>query len=51
MKIIQLSFSDINGGAFRATYRIHNSLLKPFVLLNNLLIELMAQLMLRLPQQ
>ena len=28
MKIIHLSFSDINGGAFSATYRIHHSLLK-----------------------
>ena len=28
MRIIHLSYSDINGGAFRATYRIHQSLLK-----------------------
>ena len=51
MKIIHLSLSDINGGAFSATYRIHHSLLKLFILLNNLLIELRTQLMLRLPQQ
>ena len=28
MRIIHLSYNDINGGAFRATYRIHHSLLK-----------------------
>ena len=28
MRIIHLSYSDIIGGAFRATYRIHHSLLK-----------------------
>jgi hypothetical protein len=28
MKVIHLSLSDINGGAFSATYRIHHSLLK-----------------------
>ena len=28
MRIIHLSYNDINGGAFRATYRIHQSLLK-----------------------
>jgi glycosyltransferase involved in cell wall biosynthesis len=28
VRIIHLSYNDINGGAFRATYRIHHSLLK-----------------------
>jgi glycosyltransferase involved in cell wall biosynthesis len=28
VRIIHLSYNDINGGAFRATYRIHQSLLK-----------------------
>jgi glycosyltransferase involved in cell wall biosynthesis len=28
VRIIHLSYADINGGAFRATYRIHQSLLK-----------------------
>ena len=28
MRIIHLSYADINGGAFRATYRLHQSLLK-----------------------
>ena len=28
MRIIHLSYNDINGGAYRATYRIHQSLLK-----------------------
>ena len=28
IKVINISFSDISGGAARATYRIHNSLLK-----------------------
>ena len=28
MKIIHLNYSDINGGAARATHRIHHSLLK-----------------------
>ena len=28
MKIIHINHSDINGGAARAAYRIHNSLLK-----------------------
>jgi glycosyltransferase involved in cell wall biosynthesis len=28
VRIIHLSYADINGGAFRATYRIHHSLLK-----------------------
>ncbi len=28
MKIIHVSFSDVRGGASRAAYRIHNSLIK-----------------------
>ena len=28
MKIIHLNYSDINGGAARAAYRVHNSLIK-----------------------
>ena len=34
MKIIHLNYSDISGGAARATYRIHHSLIKKGVTIN-----------------
>jgi len=33
MKIIHLSYSDINGGAAIAAYRIHHALLKKILIL------------------
>ena len=35
MKIIHLNYSDINGGAARAAYRVHNSLIKDKIDLNS----------------